>query len=227
MSIFLDPLYFNQPYFTSLWFVFVLFIYFIVSWFHSKKKITIIELSLFGLIGILVNALLWQYIPDVVYKMFRYYFYFLLGRFLFTKYSFEIKISKHLIPISFLCIALITVRVYTINLNDIMGVYARAFYVLFERMVFAISGIIVLSVFANLLRNGKYFGRLLVFIGNYSYAIYLLHNPWIIAVLSIALQKVCGYAFINIFVVALFGILIPIVLKKIYLLFSKKIYTYA
>lgn len=214
LNMLLDPLLFHNPYFISLWFIYVLFIYFILAWFHSRLEITMQSMIALTLATMLVNGFCYGYYPDVVYKFIRYYPYFALGM-MFSKAVREtVYLGKREITIAAICLFAIAFRVFNLDIS-FMHRSVKAIYMQTEWLLCALSALVVLAVFVEVMQR-KRKGKLLVYIGDKSYHIYLLHNPWIIIPVAVVSSSFISNVTINIVVNFAFGIIIPIIIDTAY-----------
>lgn len=85
-----------------------------------------------------------------------------------------------------------------------------------EWLLCAVCALVMLAALVEfLLRKGK--GKMLVYIGDRSYHIYLLHNPWVIIPVAIATSSFISSVTINIVVNFVFGMIIPIIVDVVYM----------
>lgn len=215
LNMMFDPFLFHKPYFMSLWFVYVLFIYFFIAWFHSKCKITTLSVAIITLVSMLINSFLYNYYPDIVYKFIRYYPYFLFGMMLNMKTKEELHIDNKKVAIAFIVFLLIAGRVFAGDIS-FMQRHVRAVYMQCEWLICAISGLIVLATIIERTLHEKK-EKALIYIGNKSYSIYLIHNSWIIVPVSVITVSFSNNTMINIAINFTFGMVTPIVLENLYI----------
>lgn len=219
-AIIIDPLIFREPSFTSLWYIYVLLIYFIVSWVFVNRRIEIYDLLLIGAIGIGANMFLWKYMPDILYKAFRYYLFFSAGMWLFLQFGKKIEVKK---GVCWTSMGLLVLSIFRNILIDISGMTAlgRNIETQVERMLTAGSAVIICACVASWLaeRGG---GRILKKIGDESYTIYLLHNPWVICVVAVVVQAIRCNPAIQLTLIMGSGIAIPMLLSR-FILYAKEI----
>lgn len=214
LNMLLDPFWFHDPYFLSLWFIYILFIYFIIAWFHSKIRITICATAIITLVCMLVNAFYYSFYPDIVYKFVRYYPYFLLGM-LFSKLSGKkLYLKKQVLAAATIGFAFVALRVCSLDIS-FMPRNIKAVYMQVEWLLCAFCALVVLAAFVELLLH-KAKGKMLVYIGDRSYHIYLFHNPWVIIPAAIATSSFISSVTVNIVANFAFGITIPIIVDMVY-----------
>lgn len=214
LSMIIDPFWFHKPYFMSLWFIYVLFFYFIIGWFHTKRRITMQSVAIITLVCMMINAFCYNYYPDIVYKFIRYYPYFLLGIMINKMYGQEVYLNIKKISAAFICFAFVAVRVFTVDIA-FMQRNIKAVYMQFEWFICAMSALIVFAVFIELLlRKDK--SILLVYIGDRSYHVYLLHNPWVIVPVAVITSLLITNMTINIAINFVLGLSIPIIVEESY-----------
>lgn len=218
-EIFLDPLIFRRPYFTSLWYIFVLLVYFVISWLFVNRKIKLYDLILIGAFGIGANMFLWRYMPDILYKTFRYYLFFMAGMWLFLQYGKRIEVKKRLWWASIGILILSIIRNIMIDLSG-LTVLGRNIETQVERTLTAGAAVIICACVASRLAE-KEKGQLLKKIGDKSYTIYLLHNPWVICVVAIIAQKIWCGSLIQLILIMGCGIGIPMIAYEL-ILYTKE-----
>ena len=68
--------------------------------------------------------------------------------------------------------------------------WEREYYIQIENYLIALSSLVLIySISLYLNKKCQNIYKL----GDYSYNIYLLHNPWIVSTVSLVLKKVCNY----------------------------------
>lgn len=214
-AILVDPLIFRNPYFTSLWYIYVLMIYFIVSWVFVNRNIKLLDLFLLGMIGIVANMFFWQYMPDILYKTFRYYLFFTAGMWISLQCGSQITIKKKLWWASIGILALSLFRNIMIDLSR-LTVLERNIETQVERVLTASAAIVVCACVASKIVNRKQ-AHPLIIIGDMSYAIYLLHNPWVICVVALVAQKVGLNQSCQLILIMVCGIGLPMLVNTILL----------
>lgn len=213
-SMIIDPFWFYKPYFMSLWFIYVLFIYFIIAWFHTKSRITIQSVTAITLASIMINAFCYNYYSDIVYKFIRYYPYFLLGIILSKMNGKEVYLDRKKILVAFICFVLVGVRVFTVDIA-FMQRNLKAVYMQLEWFICAVSALFVFAVLVEILLQRQR-GQLLVCIGDRSYQIYLIHNPWVIIPIAVITSSFVNGATINIAINFVLGLVISIIVEEGY-----------
>ena len=214
LNMLVDPFWFHNPYFMSLWFIYVLFAYFIIAWFHSRMRITIQSVVALIFASMLVNAFCYNLYPDIVYKFIRYYPYFVLGMTFSKATGKTIYFGKKEIVAASICFLVIALRVFIIDIS-FMQRHIKAVYMQAEWFLCAMSALVVLAALVELLLR-KEKQRRLVYIGDRSYHIYLFHNPWIIIPVAIVTSSFISSVAINIVANFAFGITIPIIIDVTY-----------
>ena len=91
----------------------------------------------------------------------------------------------------------------------------RAVYMQIEWFFCALCALVVLAAYVEVLLH-KAKGKMLVYIGDKSYHIYLFHNPWIIIPAAIVTSSFISSATINIVANFAFGITVPIIVDMVY-----------
>lgn len=205
LKIFTDIILYKDAYFDSLWFLYVLFIlmilmYLLAGKFFSSAHFTLITL----LITILIKAYigfvfdLTSYsIPD---KLITYFVWVIIGRFLFTKFGYGFGLSKKLMIAAFVVLCTCILRTYFVDLHGFMNIYVRAFWIQIEFLLIRTSFLILSVSLSKILIECKKY-KVLKYIGDRSYDIYLLHNPWFVSLISFGLKS-----FLPMFIVVAIGV---------------------
>lgn len=164
---------------SHLWFCYVMFLILCINRLLIPKNgwKTLIFLLVIYIISYYVSA----YLPEVVYKTMRYLLIFAAGRFLYNYKKFDKKRE-----IILLVLSIVSFVVY--------AVFTRldvAFFVYIAKIVFEVSATALFLLicskfnFGKIVRLFKYLGT-----GKISYAIYLIHMPFLTSFLVFALEKI-------------------------------------
>lgn len=122
----------------------------------------------------------------ILNKSITYFVWFYLGRFLTNK-RIDKVCSVWTVSVSALLFFACVFRTYAINLDTFMNFYVRAIYIQIESTVITLSAILLLYALAYYLIS-KQKGEVLCRVGDYSYDIYLIHNPWLVSTLAVIFE---------------------------------------
>lgn len=196
----IDSVLFRNPYFESLWFVYVLFVIFIINWFISSKCINW-NMFICAAIGSSVIAYFYYDTTFLIpYRVIRYFQWFCLGR--ITALG-EDKICRTLTKKRYcvLITVLFLVLGYSVVTDPIEKIISerilRTAIHCLEKNAFTICGIWITYGIARMISKNSRVGNMLRFIGDKSYPMYLVHNPWLVTPLSIAFVKIIPTNFIT------------------------------
>lgn len=188
-AMIMDVLLFRNVYFESLWFVYTLFMLFMVNYVLVKltrNKIGGVPLLLLFFCTMLFKAYAGNEMWYILNKSITYFVWFYLGRFLTNK-RIDKVCSVWTVSVSALLFFACVFRTYAINLDTFMNFYVRAIYIQIESTVITLSAILLLYALAYYLIS-KQKGEVLCRVGDYSYDIYLIHNPWLVSTLAVIFE---------------------------------------
>ena len=200
-DIIINTLFFKDYNVQHLWFIYVLFFFLV---FNRLLKDSLINGKVFGLIiliSIVFNHIKLNYILD---KFVLHFATFLIGRLTVKHNLLKFSSTKHvnvLIP----CV-LITCVVSEATIN-------RSFtYTYLGNILYALSGIYCIYIFTKFLVSDRCNLKLeqtLKRIGDYSFEIYLMHNPYISILVPLVLKKLISSSAIIVIITTVLGIVIP------------------
>lgn len=219
-AILTDPLWYHDPLFRSLWFSWCLFWYFMIAWFFRPKglfrgKTILIVFGLSYVLNVLalsINDLGLFHVGYIRLKLIKYYQYFYLGQYLYSRFRGKLPISDRILILSVLGAAIVIIKKFsgvTFHNTILMHVVGQA-----ESLIFAMSVMVLLLNVAMRIR-GVLRGHM-VCIGNSSYAIYLLNSPWIIPVIAVIMNKLGAGMIAAFLVMYLCGVYLSILLETIF-----------
>lgn len=212
-----DIILFRNVYFESLWYVYVLFLIFVLSYIAERKRILPVSKMLLMTIAIFticVKAYIGTDLWLIINKVITYFVWFYAGRVICEEdYSIDKSRAQKVYPlVSIFMLIICAYRITKIDLFSMIGSrWLRALYVQFETVVFSISGV-MLVYFISLKINERI--KTLKVIGDYSYDIYLVHNPWIISSSALILQKILKNQAMQLCIVVIISVGLPIVISK-------------
>lgn len=124
----------------------------------------------------------------ILNKSITYFVWFYLGRYLANK-RIDNVCSVWTVSVSVLLFFACVFRMYDINLDTFMNFYVRAIYIQIESTVITLSAMLLLYTLAHYLIS-KQKGDVLCRVGDYSYDIYLIHNPWLVSTLAVIFEYI-------------------------------------
>ncbi len=163
-----------------LWFIYILFIFFIVSVFAGKKLNNILSIIIVIALGIFLNYYFELY--HIIWKFFKHFSDFLIGRFIFkwtynNKNYFIKNKNKIALFSAFLAVGLFII--YNI-MPDKRSIIVEEGYA-FIHNLFNWCIVIVVFFISEKLSHFS-IGNILKSIGDYSYDIYLIHIYFVFAI---------------------------------------------
>lgn len=191
-QIFLDVLFYHDVYFESLWFVYVLFILMILMFLLNNKKFV----SLPFVIGTLLFTTLlksygWMFFDleslTILNSVIMYFPWIICGRYLYINLHSGFKIKQWMITAATAVLLACVIRYYFVDLSWFMGVYISALWKGIEIFAIRVSFIVLATSFSKwLIMKDKF--SIIKYIGDNSYSIYLIHNPWLVSPFSVLLK---------------------------------------
>lgn len=199
-----------QVYYTEhLWFVYVLFLLFVINIFMQRvgaTRYTFVFWLIIGLVTLFVD------LPHIIERTLLWGVFFEFGRITY-KYSIPAKCTGggNLAA----CILFIGGSVLRIagQHSEITG---RLFGVLMQlnKYLIGFAGVVLIYAASRYLSR---FGKALKVpktVGDYSFDIYLMHNPYFVALSAIALNKLLGVnSYVTVIIATLLGICIPMLVS--------------
>lgn len=189
----IDILFYYKPYFRSLWFLYSLFIIMIIVYILRSDRFIKTGYMIFYIVLSMIYGVccIKWYANDahmVSHGIMSYFSCVMLGRWLYVRLNkgFKLKYSYLIIclPILIIC----CYRCAFIDLREYIDLYyIRQFYYQLETWLMRISSIVIILAAAKAVCSCKS-GKILKYIGDRSYDIYLIHNPWFVSAAGITLS---------------------------------------
>lgn len=195
-----------------LWFIYILFFFFLLN---RLFKDILINKKVFGLlffVSIILNHIKLNYILD---KFVLHFIVFLIGRFV-AKYNLLQQLQKWYVKIIALC-------VLGICFLSEMFIENSFTYTYLGNTVYAVSGVCCIYMIAKFLTtvySGTKIELILRRIGDYSFEIYLMHNPYVSMLVPIILGKIISASLVIVIITTILGIIIPYYVAKIIFYYS-------
>lgn len=205
-----DAVLFQDYYVKLLWFIYALFIMFVVSIVLSgipvKGYYIAVVYTLFLIVGF------WVEIPYLIYKVIFHFVNFYIGRVISEQVDIEQlqlgTVVKWSVPVLLVTI----LDLYVLHISSLLSKgYISWMITDLEFRLLSLSGVALIFVFSRQLIKGN-LKNILTVIGNHSYAIYLMHQPYIVAILSTVLDKMGFPAYVTLLLSIGLGLLIPIII---------------
>lgn len=210
-----NTLFFTNSYVELLWFLYVLFIVFVVNCIFKDKLVSVKALLVLFVVGALFETLM----PSnyVVGKIVLHLPNFVLGRVIYKR-NIEYKLcSKRMLILAFGLVALFNIESYvSVNVYELPAYFGNLYNIAhsFLQGVCLATVILFTLYYFETAKKSNIISRVLKVVGDYSMEIYLMHNPWIVGLLSMALVKIGANWIIASIVSVFFGCYIPIVIEK-------------
>lgn len=210
-NIFIDILLCKGTLDKHIWFIYVLFIIFSISYFLEKRGIkqtyilygsSLITL-LFIISGIDENT--------IIFKITYYFIFFSYSTFMIEK---RFKRNQLLLLCIMFCALCIVYIVFADYLREI-----RLLIILFKIILGILSSIVLINIFRK--QDVKKM-NLLSEIGRNSFSIYLIHQPFFTSGSAIFLMKIFNNTFVSITLATMIGIFVPLSLDKILFYIKEK-----
>lgn len=198
-----------QGYYTAhLWFIYVLFLLYIVNYFGKEYLSNWRVVIVIGvLILIIYNMYSW---PLLIERFLKHFLNFTFGR-LIVRYKKQQYLCNRMI--SAISVGLILI------LGTMEYFIVDSFsYTYMGNLIWGLAGTqLIFTISHFLLKNYKYLSKILQKIGDYSYAIYLIHNPYIITGVFIIAKffKLMEFQGVLIVLAVMLSVLIPILIQKV------------
>lgn len=203
-----NALTFNKYYVQHLWFIYVLFFFFIINYFSGTFFCTWKGYIL----GLIFIIFLFKFIPlnFIMNKFLLHFMNFSFGRVVYNYRSERHLTSRKLTIVSIIIIVCLYISEYFIK--DSIS------YSFIGRVLWGIAGTILIAQFCNYMVNERCvkcsIKLPLATLGDYSYDIYLIHNPYVLGLSAVLLKKLGFNSFFVIVVSILLGASISIILSK-------------
>ncbi|MCD7992347.1 MAG: acyltransferase [Clostridia bacterium] len=205
---------FEIYYVEHLWFLYVLFLYFLI---HSLIGELGSSEAIF-VIGILmgVSTCVIAY-PNIISRFMIWFVFFSFGRFMerHEEVIIQIKEGKWLAPL-LLFVVLSIARIFLFDVEPEINKYVLAIVRQIIKYTLGFLGVWLLYMVDRYLNRIKNRLTILVkIIGDYSYDIYLMHNPYFLALSSTVLYGFLGVnALLTIVIAVILGVSIPMIASK-------------
>ena len=212
-EILINTIFFRDYYVQHLWFIYILFFFFVIhrilkDYLTDKRTVFLVLL-----VSVVLNRFSFGFILD---KFILHFGTFLLGRIIF-KYHFEeknnIKSENKLWNMG--------VSIFVIGVLGICFwseyVYKNSFtYSYLGNLVYAMSGIYIVYLIAGIIGSiGGLFRAVMNEVGDYSFEIYLMHNPYVSVLAPLLLRKCWNQKEFVVVGSTVLGVLVPYFIAKI------------
>lgn len=188
----IDPFLFRSPYFESLWFIYTLYVIFLINWVIQSKYIKTIGFVIAAIAASFYSYWFYEDSPLIIYRIAVNFQWFYLGRLCAVKWG-DIRNrtnSKKMIATAAIVFVALTCSVIWDPIALCFKSKAfRAVLYSIQRTAYSISGLIIIYSTAKTISRKKYAGDGLKYLGDKSYGVYLIHNPWLVTPFSIAASR--------------------------------------
>ena len=207
VQIIINTLTFSEYYIQHLWFVYILFIYFII---HRLSKNVFIKPYFFVFVLLLTICLKFNFeFPFILDKFLQHFLNFSLGRIICKyKHKIELKNKYVVFMISSLVLLICVLNEYYVS-NSFTYTYLG-------NLIYGWAGCAVFFYISSYLdKHVSNASNMLKTIGDYSFEIYLMHNPYIVLMVPLALKILNVNSTLIFLISVILGILIPIFASKL------------
>lgn len=203
-EIFFNTILFRDYYIQHLWFIYILFLFFIIN---RLFKDMLINTKIFGVI--LICCLIFQNMElnYILNKFVLHFAVFLAGR-MIVKYSLLHWLNNQYLKIVAPCVLLLCFFTELLTSNSFTYTYIG-------NTLYALTGVYCVYLAAKIVTTIPEVKYRLHRIGNYSFEIYLMHNPYVSVVVPIVLGKMKINSLIIVIMTTIAGILLPYYIAKI------------
>ena len=200
-----------QIYYTEhLWFLYVLFLFFAINIVAEKTGSSMMALWIWGFIGIFT---LFITLPHIIERTMTWGIFFAFGRFIQQNRKTQKMNRGYKLCV---CIMfLIGVLIRLIGLN--CGITGKLFLIFMQlnKYLVGFAGVGLVYILAIELNKTKA-RKMVKCVGDFSFDIYLMHNPYCVALSTIALNKILGVpTYITIVVATIIGVVLPMAASKL------------
>lgn len=202
-----------QVYYTEyLWFLYVLFLFFVINIIAERAGSTMWTLWIWGLIGILS---LFVTLPHIIERVMGWGIFFAFGIFVQKNQKVE-KMSGGGGYRACICLMfLIGVLIRLMGLDSGITLKLFSVFMQLDKYLIGFAGVGLVYILAIELSkiNAK---KLIKCIGDYSFDIYLMHNPYCVALSAMVLNRMLGVpAYISVVAATIVGVVLPMVASKL------------
>ena len=200
-----------QVYYTEhLWFLYVLFLLLVINIVAERADSTMWTLWIWGLIGILS---LFVTLPHIIERVMGWGIFFAFGR--FVQKNPKVKKMRGGYRACICSMFLIGALIRLMGLDS--GITLKLFSVFMQLdkylIGFAGAGLVYILAIELSKINAK---KLVKCIGDYSFDIYLMHNPYCVALSAMVLNRMLGVpAYISVVAATVIGVVLPMVASKL------------
>ena len=195
---------FKDSYVQHLWFVYIIFVYFVI---HYLLRDLLVDVRLLFLIIMVTMFIDLNNVPFIYEKFILHFMDFCIGRCIYC-YSFnKIKYKGICFVISIVALCICFISEYYIE-NSFTYLYLGY-------LIYALSGaIIIYTISTYISQTDGYCCSILSIIGDYSFEIYLMHNPYITLLVPLMLKIFISNKLVIVLITLGLGIVVPIIIKK-------------
>lgn len=201
-------------YVEHLWFLYVLFLFFLAHCLIGEignSKVLLVIGILMGLSSCIIAY------PNIVSRFMIWFVFFTFGRCVEWHEGLKMQIKDGKWPIPLLLFVVLSVaRVFLYDIEPETGKYVLAIVKQIIKYAIGFLGVWLLYMAAGYLNKFKNkISDLVKTIGDYSYDIYLMHNPYFLALSATVLYGFLGLnALLTVVIAVVLGIAIPMLVSK-------------
>lgn len=181
-DFFRNTVFFTNSYLEVLWFLYCLFVIFVVNVLFPKQCASVKWLTILMMVIAAIQTMAVS--PYMIRKVFLHIFNFSAGRIIYRK-NLENKLqTNQALIVAFAVILFYNLKYYLGISFAFLPIYLQKVY----QMIHAFSEsiclfIVIQQIWFRCVKKipCQYVTNKLLYVGNYSFSIYLMHNPWIVA----------------------------------------------
>ena len=200
-----------QVYYTEhLWFLYVLFLLFVLNIVTSRIGGKTIGLAIWGVMGF---ATLWVNFPHIIERIMLWGIFFTAGRVISRVKGTRILVqptSSWLCTITFLVCSVVRIGALQLSISG----KSFAVFMQLDKYLLGFTGVALIYIIANKI-NTTSIGQALKYTGDYSFDIYLMHNPYFVALSAVILNQIINIpSYITVIISTILGVAAPIIASR-------------
>lgn len=216
-SLIVGLLTYEEYYTEHLWFLYVLFLYFLVHSFLGKTGCTggcLITGVVIGILSCYVQM------PNIIARFLLWFVFFSFGRYVAVWKKLEIWSKyikyRHLISILLSFVILSVARLTFVSFDFGINLYMLTFLKQAVKYALGFLGVLLLYLLSTYIeRKWRKVTGVIKKIGDFSYDIYLMHNPYIVALGCTVFSSILELnPLLTIIVATVAGLTIPMLISK-------------
>lgn len=178
-EIFVNIFTFDKYYLELYWFIYLLFIIFMIAVIKERKVNTYVY---FGAVVIGLSALQSVNGNYLINKMCVSLIMFEMGRIVHRRNLFEQLSNSTMLACSILLTVIFQYRRFNVPIKTVGYEFFYYIYWNLENIILGLAGVVICVFVAQTIKQLNYVKKIFLWIGEESFRIYLIHNPYVVAV---------------------------------------------